>query len=340
MKKITTKTLYYILLLFTATACFEIPEEGTISDGMAFSIREIPLTLGCQQIIGEGYSQRVTVAGTVIPFQFSIDRVIKLNEDGSEGDDVTAIFTAPVKIKIWTANFTQKEKTREELEAKRTTIEVPILSFTKANELFFNRGNDDTKPGKYQLDIKVTNSSGYKVFKNMLRVNISKYTSHMSTVYKPIVGTDSAEICTLEFNKKSADKEQLSVKIIEKDGTVVPTDSLIFSEGNGFKDIFQFGKTDTPNQTTFDMPFPVPFVPSNINYAPSASRGKQINATRYGYVMEWVDKIDETTGQVVLDPITNEPVKEYKPVKKARYQFKFYFIISEPGDWEITIRMQ
>lgn len=334
------KNLIYILIMLCTTSCFDIPEEGAISDKMAFSTREVTAILGRQHVFGEARGQKIVIAGTTFPFQFEVAKVLLLDAAGNVAEDATAAFTQKVPVKIWKSEFTEKETSREELEGKQATAELPILSFTKANELFFNYGSKDIKPGNYSLDINVKNSSGQKIFKDMLRMSVEEGEEYYLQAYSPNIGLDSAQTCTVTAEKKSSDKETLTFQIIEKDGTIVPMDSVVFnSDYYSLKTLFSFSQVSTPTSTTVDLPYPAPYSPYNQVHRAEGSQRKAIGAKRFKTVMEEVDKKD-SNGNVILDPITQEPQKEWKPVQKMRYGFQFLFTIYEPGEWLITIKME
>lgn len=334
------KIIFYISLWICATACFEIPEEGTISDHMSFSMREVPIYLKTQQIIGEGYGLKITAGETTFPFRFTIEKITKINEDGSLGEEVTSLFNRKVAIRKWKAAFTKEEKNREEFEAKRETVEEPILFFSQSNDLIFNYGDENIETGIYALDIRVTNSSGTKLYKDMLRLNVKGMTPYLLMPGRDVYGADEADSYTVTLEKKGHDRENLTIQIHEKTGDIVPLDSLIYdSDSYSFKNVFHFSQTHTANQgTNIDIPFPVPYNPVNITYPQNIYRGVTLSAKRYGDIKEWVQKEDEE-GNPVFDPETGEPVMVERTVRKLRYGFSsLRFMINEPGDWLMTIK--
>lgn len=334
--------LYAFILYSIMIGCFEIPEEGTLSDRITFNMSEVPIYLRTQQIIGEGYGLKLKAGETTFPFHLSIEKVTRLNEDGSMGEDATAMFKKDVTIKKWKHAFTQKEKTREEFEAKREEISEAILHFSEANDLIFNYGDESIPIGLYALDIRVTNSSGSKVFENMLKINVKEATPYLLMQGRNISGADKTKSCEVTLEKRSSDRENLTVQIVEKDGTIVPLDSLRYtSDSYSFNKIFHFSQTHTENEGTHvDLPFPVPYNPGDIAYQPSIYRGSILSANRHGVVTEYVPKKDPE-GNIITDPITGKPIMEEQKSHQLKYGFdRIRFIIYEPGDWLMTIKFK
>ena len=335
------KNLFYILLFSLCTvSCFDIPDEGTISPNMSFSQKVVDVRLGRQHVIGESYGLTITVAGTTFPFQFEVERVTRLDDNGQKVEDCTEAFKKEVPIKIWKESFTKKEKNYAEFDAKRVAGQQAVLLFTKANEMVFNYGHAGIKPGKYMLDLKVVNTSGSLVFPDMMTLNVQEEKPYNYQAYNVTAGTDNIQKCTVDFKKNGTAKESLTVRIIEKDGTSVNIDSLEFASDyyNPKKNMFYFKQENTAGTTTFDLPYPAPFATSNVTMTESRII-QYFRASRYGIFMEMQDKKDDK-GNVIKDPITGEPVKELQPVKKVRYGMMFAFAIFEPGEWEMTVRVE
>lgn len=338
------KEYFYIficLLIFTQVSCYKIPEEGTISDNMAFSLDQVTFTLGRQTIVGDRFGQKIVKNETTIPFQFEVAKVTKLEEDGTLGNDVTDLFTKEVETEIWKSAFSDTISSQEEWDSRRKKENLPVLSFTKANELFFNNGTDDIEPGSYSLDVLVRNASGKKLYSNIMTLNIMEkvqYLSYTNPGYYLYKGVDQPSNYELIFTKKGDNENKLSIVVEELDGTLVPIDSLrAASSSYSLSKMFSFKKEVFADRTEYILPYPVPYVPGNIYKNISRYSGLRAKYYRYGLYYEEVEVVDEE-GNVVVDEEGN-PVTEMKWVEKMRYGFMFYFYIFEPGDWEIKIKL-
>lgn len=311
-------TALYILLLTISTACYKIPKEGTISDQMQFSLKQVDLTPGRLQIIGEGYGLKVNIASTTIPFRFEVERVFKVDGKGEKGEDVTALFKKEIDTREWTGQYTGKEKTREELDAKRKTIKHAILSFTGANELVFNYGSPEITTGKYWLDVRVSNSSGFKILEKKLMLNVKPNAPTFLQVSKPTSGLDVLTECNVDL-VKTGNGNSLTVSVVEKDGTVIPLDSLSAgSLATSFDNLLNFKKDKFEDKTVYDVEYPLPFVPSYVYYPYSAGRTQRVLYSRYATILNGAGE----------------------PVRTLRYSFTFYCGISEKGDWVLTVHLK
>ena len=153
-----------LLLAFMAGGCYKhlVPdEEDFFSNNMSYNRNNFPVNLGRTNV----YAYIFNADYSTQPLDFSIENV-RRGSDSSAAPELLA----NVPTKQWKDYYSGLETTIAQIEAKRTTVQRPILDIRPhSGEIFFwNTDSAHVKPGIYLFDVRVRNKGGEKVFKNMI----------------------------------------------------------------------------------------------------------------------------------------------------------------------------
>lgn len=302
------KKRYFILLsILTAffwmntTSCYKGP-EGYLADSVFYTPRQVAVTPGRTQALAPSLDGQ----GSSKPLTISIYRVHAV----TDGKDYTGQFLQEVDVTEWIAEFTKKEKTIDEILPKRKDVKRPLLEINPISGIITINEvrNEGVLPvGEFWLDIKIKNINGEFISKKAIKLITRAYTT--STVTVPTV-TGEITGATVTINRKG-DGHSLKVKILEKNGTIVPVDSLSSPVGvsTTFAAMPNYGLVKEAGVYTYQMLFPWP--------------------TYFG------------TQRIFLErkKLIKNPVTDLNEVKRI-YSFDYTFSIIPSGEWEMTVQMR
>ncbi|MDR6785733.1 hypothetical protein ABIE26_004798 [Pedobacter africanus] len=282
------------------SSCYKGP-EGYLADSVFYTPRQVIVVPGKTQTLAPSIDGQ----GSSKPLTISIQRVHGV----ADGKDYTGQFLQEVDVTEWTAEFTKKEKTIAEIlakqkEVKRALLEInPISGIITINEV----RNEQTLPvGEFWLDIKIKNIAGEFISKKAVKLITRAYKT--STVTTPVVTGDIAGASVNIIRK--GDGHSLKVKVLEKDGSIVPLDSLSSPLGTSatFSAFTNYGLTKEAGVYTYQILFPWP---------------------AFGTQRIYLER-----KKLVKDPLTQ--VAEMKKI----YSFDYGFSIIPSGEWEMTVQMR
>ena len=301
------KKRYFILLsILTAffwmntTSCYKGP-EGYLADSVFYTPRQATVVPGKTQTLAPSIDGQ----GSSKPLTFSIQRVHGV----TDGKDYTWQFLQEVDVTEWIAEFTKKEKTIAEILAKQKDVKRPLLEVNPVSGIITINEvrNEGTLPvGEFWLDIKIKNITGEFISKKAIKLITRAYKTSTATV--PTV-TGEITGATVTINRKG-DGHSLKVKILEKDGAIVPVDSLSSPVGTTttFNAFTNYGLVKEGGVYTYQILFPWP------------AFGSQ--------------RIFLERKKVIKNPVTD--LNEVKRI----YSFDYTFSIIPSGEWEMTVQMR
>ncbi|RQO70326.1 hypothetical protein DBR43_20100 [Pedobacter sp. KBW06] len=304
MKKIFKITS--IIAVMFILSCKKNSKDGFLSEGIKYNV-----SLQTANVGGLLYRSGAMITDeSTKPLEFSIASVKK--EDGSSAD---FLLNTTIDTYFWNGEYTSKEKTTVEVDAKRKKVTRPVLDINPVNgEIFiYPELLDPTKfpAGVYLIDIRVKNSSGEKVFSKALRLSV-KFAGTGDYFYQ-FSGVDGkVDAIAVEFKQIDATGNKLIVHILKPDGSPVNPARLsgydYATAGNDpdLKDWHNLGPGNPTKYTVFpdrlelDVNFPLPYI-----------AGKRITIDQYN------------NGDI----------------NGAYFNYWFNFAIYKPGTWDITIKM-
>lgn len=269
--KISRKTSGALFLLF---ACFFMSckkdgnKEGFLSPAIKYPNTNINASVGSALI----QSGAMITDESTKPLEFSIDAI--RNEDGSPA---TTVMDYKVDTYFWQAEYTGKEPTNKELDAKRTKVNRPAIDINPANGnvIIYPEATDTLKlkKGKYIIDVKVKNSAEERVIKGALVVTVT----YSAPFFYRFVGVDGKlKDFTVTFVRKENTGNKITVYTLKKDGTPIDPKKLIgYDYGTAaapdLKDWHNLGLSNPTKYTELAdrleleiAGFPLPFVAGKV----------------------------------------------------------------------------
>lgn len=175
-------------------------------------------------------------------FQGRIFTIPAINFDGSTSPATVKIaeirnlatnqpsseFLQKDSVYIWTEELTADDKTVEDLLKKKKKVESAILSINSHNgEIIILPNSVKVPPGRYSLDIEVSNVNGSRIYKDLLTINLieslpydlgSDATSEAVLPGKESVDPIDLMAPVLSMKKVADLPNSIMVKIVDKHG--------------------------------------------------------------------------------------------------------------------------
>jgi hypothetical protein len=159
------KNITNILLLFCTVISFascDSVQDGYISDSIIYTRNPFVVPAGKTT-----YSEAPNLAGTSYPVQFELLEV--RNENGEIDTELTKLRD----LYVWKEPFNPSiHNTIEKVKAIRELVpEQPTVHLLPGSgQLMFTEATSQVLPGKYSLSMKMTNSAGSRVFKDIVTI--------------------------------------------------------------------------------------------------------------------------------------------------------------------------
>lgn len=284
-----TCILWLAVTLF-AISCTKDSSDGFLSPALKYTNPSIKVAVGASLI----QSGAMVTDESTKPLEFTIDGIY--TEDGKRADKVLGY---KVDTYFWQAEYTGKEKTVQELDTKRQKVNRPAIDINpeNGNIVIYPEATDTlllTK-GKYTIDVKVKNSSGERVIKAALTIDVSyalPYTYRFSGIDGKLTGID------VTFERQVNTGNKILVYVLKKDGSAVDPKLLFgydYSSTPGVTDLKDWHNLGLNNPTKYtEFPdhleleiagFPLPFVAGQVLRIDMYNNG-EINGDYFNY---WFD---------------------------------------------------
>ncbi len=349
------RSLVVFALLGFSFACLSgcyknlVPEERDFfSADAAFSRTDFDVVLGRTNVFLHIYNPDYSTQ----PLNFTILNCRKadtvyLTTDSSHFtiDTIAAAYLRnKVTVSQWNTYYSGKEKSIEEIDAKRYQTERPVLDIRphSGDIIFFRTDASVVQPGVYFFDVKVANGGGQKIFHMTLRVRNSHpyepynydditgkrlpansggiiHPTSMNGVVDRLNRALPADSLNIYFHKVGNDKNTLTIKFFDQDSlpislskfNLMEWDSLTYrTEMNDVDVPFGFNRRMNVDSTavTWDIPNPFPVLTDVSAVSVKASIDFKYNRVSFGR------RVDANIG--------------------------FSFNIAEPGQWEIIYKFR
>jgi hypothetical protein len=157
-KTITVYTLMFIIVVFFSS-CKKIP-EGFLSDGVYYDDSPVKLDRGASLQI----TSNLKLDGSSLPAKIELldIRNTATKKHADEFYKINDVYVYKEQIDPST------DTTLELVNRKRELRKVPMFQFLPSGQFLFNSGTSTLPVGAtYEYDIRVTNASGTKEFKNI-----------------------------------------------------------------------------------------------------------------------------------------------------------------------------
>lgn len=157
-----------IASLFGIIACTDVP-DGYISDTILYYANPFVVPAGATT-----YSQAPNVGGSSVPVKFEIIEV------KDEAGNVTDELTQGRRLLMWTSPYNSyTDTTLELIHAKRVYVEgEPTMRILeRSGQLLFTESTSECEPGTYSISMKMSNTAGERIFKDVLKVRLEKQTA-------------------------------------------------------------------------------------------------------------------------------------------------------------------
>ncbi len=263
-------TLFFVGLGATLSSCEKLwpTEKEAFSLDMNYNLKSF-----------SPYTERVTsyenifsAPNTTLPLTFRISDV--RTYDGSRAPELLKLYP----VKVWTEMYTGWERSVEEIEAKRTASNRPILEIGEhsGNVIFWNSSTDYNvkiaPDSGYYFNVEVSSEGGRKYIKDLvLRPNPAEaYTPYAKNAES--VPVSSIDILGAETGRsmnvadvnvwlhRVGDGNTLSFKFFAPDLTPIPLDKFNETDWDNLVHGFNKRYNDDRTMITYDVVYPVPLV--------------------------------------------------------------------------------
>lgn len=184
MKNITN-ILLSIGIIACLASCDKVP-NGYISDSIIYTRNPFIVPAGKTT-----YSEAPNLAGSSFPVQF------ELLEIRNENGEIDTEFAKLRDLYIWKEPFNptihntiEKVKAIRELVPNQPTVNL----LPGSGQLMFTEATSQVLPGKYSLSMKMTNSAGTRIFKDVVSVILDNTPYSYENVFHNIASTGSGFI--------------------------------------------------------------------------------------------------------------------------------------------------
>lgn len=181
MKNITN-ILLSIGIIACLASCDKVP-NGYISDSIIYTRNPFIVPAGKTT-----YSEAPNLAGSSFPVQFDLLEI--RNEKG----EIDTEFAKLRDLNIWKEPFNPTvHNTIEKVKAIRVLVpdQPTVQVLPGSGQLMFTEATMQVTPGKYSFSLKMTNSAGIRVFKDVVTVMLERIPYIYENTYHNIAATGS-----------------------------------------------------------------------------------------------------------------------------------------------------
>jgi hypothetical protein len=351
------KNIFYLMLLLLLGGCYKIPsEKGFLSSDLYLKGEDtLLLPLG-----GKGVTDVAWLDGSSQPCQFSIDNITDIN--GNRSDQFFKTYLYPT----WTSPYDHFTDTTAALvNAKIKDLEMPCFSINPVNGSlqYFETTRNLVHPGDiYNVDVKVKNSHGEKIYKNYATLKLGAKSKPFEffrgttaiillnnagqkvfTLYDYISPSDVVRRQNIEDQNgkeliniyKKSDQPSTGVKVLiqylDANGKVFPAqDYQTYASGTESYFDYAVNRVNTPEGAMVEFPItPWPVNPDLLSYLKGGTMGFDVLDTA---------ALHKGVYQDHQYPYLNDwPDSSWGATKwfiRLRSQVEFY----ESGTWVISVK--
>ncbi|TDQ07332.1 DUF5007 domain-containing protein [Pedobacter metabolipauper] len=288
MKTLIKKSgqLLVLLALFITSCKKDDSEQGFLSPALKYPNTTINAAVGASLI----QSGAMITDESTKPLEFSIDAI--RYEDGTLA---TKVMDYKVDTYFWQAEYTGKEATNKELDAKRTKVVRPAIDINpeNGNVIIYPESTDSLQltKGKYIIDVKVKNPAEERIIKGALTVNVTyspPFYYRFSGIDGKLTGID------VSFKRLQSTGNKITVYTLNKEGVPIDPKKLFgYDYGTAaapdLKDWHNLGLSNPTKYTEFPdrleleiAGFPLPFVAGQVLTIDMYNNG-DVNGAYFNY---------------------------------------------------------
>lgn len=283
IKKITPFMMLSVLL---AASCKKENKEGFLSPAIKYPNTSINASVGASLI----QSGAMSTDESTKPLEFSIDAIRY-----PDGTLATKVMDYKVETYFWNAEYTSKEKTNQELDAKRVKVTRPAIDINpeNGNILIYPESTDSLKltKGKYIIDVKVKNKAEERIIKAALTINVT----YAPPYFYRFLGVDGkVSSIDVSFKRLENTGNRITVRTFDKNGVAIDPKVLLgYDYGTAaapdLKDWHNLGLSNPTKYTEFPdrleleiAGFPLPFVAGQVLTIDMYNNGS-VNGSYFNY---------------------------------------------------------
>ncbi|WP_143308962.1 DUF5007 domain-containing protein [Chitinophaga vietnamensis] len=277
--------------LIGTQACVKVPADvDYISPGAGYNQTTFEPVLGRTSLLpGDPQTNIFNADHSTLPLTFKV-----MNVRTAAGEPVD-IFNKTFPVLVWKEAYTGLEKTREEIEKKRTIEEHHLFEvrehsgqfvmWTPIDPAYLNAVKVQPDPG-YRFDVEVSNSGGTKMIRNMELKPLRQQPYEPNTI-DPVTGNSyGTNNPNLVVNIKAKNSDYYmgnsAIKLIFykdpkstgnsltfefRDSSYNPIDPKMFGDTKWEEVVHHFGAAQfAPDGVTYDVAYPVPLTPLPTRY--------------------------------------------------------------------------
>jgi len=287
MKRILkTPACLLLLSVLLITSCKKENQDGFLSPAIKYPNTSINASVGSGLI----QSGAMSTDESTKPLEFSIEAIY--NADGTLA---TKVMNYKVDTYFWKDEYTSKEKTNAELDAKRTLVNRPAIDINpeNGNILIYPEATDSLQltKGKYTIDVKVKNKSEERIIKGAITINVTyslPYYYRFSGVDGKLTGID------VTFRRLQNTGNKITVYTLNNAGVPIDPKKLLgYDYGTAalpdLKDWHNLGLSNPTKYTEFPdrleleiAGFPLPFVAGQVLTVDMYNNG-DVNGAYFNY---------------------------------------------------------
>jgi hypothetical protein len=269
-KLIKINTYLFLLVVTFLTSCKKEDSTGFLSPAIKYPNSSINASVGSGLI----QSGAMAIDESTKPLEFSIEAI---HIGDANGAIATKVMDYKVDTYFWQAEYTGKEVTNKELDAKRTKVNRPAIDINpeNGNIVIYPEATDSLKltKGKYVIDVKVKNSAEERIIKGAITINVT----YSGPYYYKFAGVDGKlSDFTVTFKRLQETGNKITVYTLKKDGTPIDPKKLFgYDYGTAaapdLKDWNHLGLSNPTKYTEFPdrleleiAGFPLPFVAGQV----------------------------------------------------------------------------
>lgn len=161
--RVLSNIIWSVFIALALTGCNEIP-EGYLSETIVYTRNPFSVSAGKTT-----YSEAPNLAGSSYPIKFEL-----LEVRNEKGDIDTSLYKLR-DLYIWSAPYNSlTDRTIEDVQKKRTLVpNQPTMQLIEGSgQLLFTEATSAVLPGKYSLTLKMSNSAGSRILKNIVTINL------------------------------------------------------------------------------------------------------------------------------------------------------------------------
>ena len=207
-----------MLISFVLLQACEPEQIGYLNDHLRYGVAQI------QVVQGTSVSTDPLIAnGSSTPMQVEL-----LEVRNKETGVAVPEFSVDKEFSVYLAEVVAEDVTLEQLSAKIGTSTAPAIDVNQiGGKVTFSPATEDVPPGVYTIDLRVSNISGTKTYKDALEINLISMkpdSLFSATANTSVIGSESTTASmpsgeyTVTVEHRASDENKIIYMWLDKDG--------------------------------------------------------------------------------------------------------------------------